>query len=133
MAKKKKIREFNTGATRDTAEDKFCYEGFLSPLVVKAFGAYMHKHRKQSNGELREPDNWQKGFGNTEDDVKGHCNTCIDSLYRHFMDLWLIHRGYEKESRESIDDAICGIMFNIMAYYHKLLEERTKKSEKENG
>ena len=45
--KKRKIRQFNTGATRDTDEDKYDYEGFYSPLVMERFAQYMNKHRKQ--------------------------------------------------------------------------------------
>lgn len=119
----KKIREFETGATRDTDLNKPDYEGFLSPLVLKRFGEYMNKHRKQSDGKLRDSDNWQKGFGDK------HFNVCMKSLTRHFMDLWLFHRGYR--GRETIDDALAGILFNAMAYWFKLLEGR-EKSENEN-
>ena len=58
----KKGRYFNTGAYRDTDENKNDYEGYLSPLVIEAFGNYMTKHRKQSDGNLRTSDNWQKGI-----------------------------------------------------------------------
>lgn len=119
----KKIREFETGATRDTDLNKPDYEGFLSPLVLKRFGEYMNKHRKQSDAHLRDSDNWQKGFGDK------HFNVCMKSLTRHFMDLWLFHRGYR--GRETIDDALAGILFNAMAYWFKLLEAR-EKSENEN-
>jgi hypothetical protein len=114
-----KIRKFKSGATRDTDEGKNDYEGFLSPLVIQKFGNYMNKHRKQSDGSLRDSDNWQKGFGDK------HFDVCIKSLFRHFHDLWMEHRGYK--SRETIDDAICGIMFNVMAYYHKLITNREGK------
>jgi len=119
--KKGKIRKFLTGATRDTDEGKYDYEGFLHPLVIERFGEYMNKHRKQSDGSLRASDNWQKGFG------EKHFDVCMKSLWRHFHDLWMEHRGYK--SREGIDDAICGILFNTMAYYHRLLMNR-KKNEK---
>ena len=112
----KKIRKFNTGATRDTNEGKNDYEGFFSPLVIEAYGNYMTKHRKQADGNLRDSDNWQKGFGDN------HFAVCIKSLFRHYVDLWLWHRGYK--CRETIDDAICGILFNTIAYYHKLLNNR---------
>jgi len=112
------IRQFNTGATRDSEQGKNDYEGFLSPLVIEEFGNYMTKHRKQSDGSLRDSDNWQKGFGDN------HFDVCIKSLWRHFLDLWKEHRGYK--SRETIDDAICGILFNTMAYYHQLLKNRQK-------
>jgi len=128
MSKKNKttdtgvIRKFSTGASRDTAKDKLDFEAFLSPEVLLKYAEYMHKNRKQSDGSLREGDNWQKGFGDN------HFAVCMKSLYRHFMDLWMEHRNLG--SREGIDNAICGIMFNVMAYYHKVLMDRLKKEGK---
>src|SRR5690348_5131587 len=58
----RKTRFFNAGATRDTAEGKPDYPGFLSPLVVKRFGEYMLKHQVQSDGTLRSSSNWKKGI-----------------------------------------------------------------------
>ena len=119
MSKKNtNIRKFKTGASRDTNEGKNDYEGSLSPLVIKAYGDYMTKHRKMSDGSLRPADNWQKGFGDN------HFSVCIKSAWRHFLDLWMEHRGYK--SRETIDEAICGLLFNVMAYYHQLLVNRKK-------
>lgn len=120
-----KMRKFKSGATRDNDETKYDYEGFLSPLVIEAYGKYMHKHRKQADGKLRDSDNWQKGFGDN------HFDVCIKSLWRHFMDLWREHRGLP--SREGLDDAICGILFNVMAYYHKILTNRQKYLKGKNG
>ncbi len=117
-------RKFDTGATRDSDVGKYDYEGFLSPLVIERYGQYMDKHRKQSDGKIRESDNWQNGFGND------HYAVCMKSLWRHFIDLWFEHR--KLVSREGIDDAICGILFNTMAYYHKVLHDRLK-DEKEEG
>ena len=45
-----KTRQFSTGATRDTDEGKYDYEGFFSPLVLERYGEYMNKHRQQSAG-----------------------------------------------------------------------------------
>lgn len=114
----KKIRKFDTGAVRDTAEGKNDYEGYLSPLVIEAFGDYMTKHRVQPDGALRDSDNWQKEFG------PNHYKVCISSAWRHFLDLWKEHRGFK--SRDGIDEAICGLLFNIMAYYHKYLKDKNK-------
>lgn len=109
-------RVFETGASRDTDDGKFDYNGFLSPLVLERFAAYMHKNRFMKDGSIRASDNWQKGFG------ADHFGVCMSSLWRHFMDLWSLHRGYD--AREDIDAAICGILFNTMAYYHQLLKDR---------
>jgi hypothetical protein len=56
------MREFETGATRNPEEGKLDYEGFLSPLVLECYAKYMHEHRLQSDGKLRDSDNWQKGI-----------------------------------------------------------------------
>jgi hypothetical protein len=113
-----KIRKFDTGATRDTAEGKLDFEGFLSPLVIQRFGEYMNKHRKQSDGSLRDSDNWQKHFG------EKHFNVCIKSLFRHFHDLWMQHRGFK--GKETLEDSLMAILFNTMAYTDKLLKDKLK-------
>ena len=106
-------RYFATGAYRDTDAGKNDYEGYLSPLVIEAFGDYMTRHRLQSDGHLRDSDNWQQGIPREQ---------YMKSLWRHFLDLWKEHRGYP--SRDGIDEAICGLLFNAMGYYHELLKER---------
>jgi len=112
------MRVFKKGATRDDEDDKIDYEGFLSPIVLQAYGEYMHKHRKTANG-VRESDNWQKLFG------PDHYSVCMKSLWRHFHDLWMEHRGYK--SREGIENALNGILFNTMAYYYKYLNENNPR------
>ena len=109
-------RKFNSGATRDSEEGKFDYEGFLSPLVIERFGEYMNKHRKQSDGDLRDSDNWQKGIPK---------DAYMKSGWRHFMDWWKEHRGIE--SREGLEDALCAIMFNVQGYLFEIL--KSKKDE----
>lgn len=108
------IRTFETGATRDTDTNKHDYEGFLSPLFIELFGEYMTKHRIQSDGTIRDSDNWQKGIPLTQ---------YMKSLWRHFFQLWKIHRGYrvkdEKGKDVPIQDALCGIAFNVMGYAHE--------------
>jgi len=107
-----KIREFDTGATRDIEEGKNDYEGFLSPAVLQAYGDYMTKHRVQADGELRPSDNWQQGIPK---------DVYIKSALRHIMDLWLEHRGYP--SRDGIEAALGGLLFNIMGYWFESLKE----------
>lgn len=112
----KNIREWESGGKRDTEEGKLDFEGFLSPLVIQRYAEYMNKHRTMADGSLRDSDNWQKGFGSLTE----HFKVCMKSLFRHFMDMWSAHRGYE--SREGMEEAICGILFNVMAYLHRILE-----------
>lgn len=109
------VREFSTGATRDTDMEKPDYEGFLSPRVIQAFGEYMHKHRKQSDGTLRASDNWQKGIPK---------DAYMKSAWRHFFDIWTEHRGLK--SREGMMDALMGTLFNIMGYAHEYIKEQEK-------
>lgn len=109
------MRTFETGATRDSEENKNDYEGFLSPLVIKRYGDYMHKHRLQADGKLRDSDNWQKGIPK---------DAYMKSGWRHFVDWWCEHRGFP--SREGIEDALCALLFNIMGYLHEILKEKGK-------
>lgn len=113
------MRTFGTGATRDQDESKPDYEGFFSPLVFERFGQYMHKHRKQSDGELRASDNWQKGIPLT---------AYMKSLWRHLVDAWKGHRGYA--SNEVLEEALCAIIFNAQGYLHELLKGKRRESKK---
>ena len=107
------MRTFETGATRDTDEDKPDYEGILSPLVIVRYGEYMQTHRVQADGGLRASDNWQKGIPKS---------AYMASGFRHFIDWWSAHRGCP--SRDGIEDAICGLLFNAFGYLHELLKEK---------
>ena len=116
-----KIRKFETGATRDSNENKLEYARFNSPIVMKRFAEYMNLHRKQSDGNLREGDNWQNLFGDKHEDV------CMDSLLRHVMDVWLINKGFKNEAREDLESALCAIMFNVNAWLFKILLDKRKE------
>jgi hypothetical protein len=114
-----KVRKFASGATRDTSEGKYDPEGFLSPIVIYRFCEYMHKNRKQSNGTLRDSDNWQKGMG---------FPVFMKSTWRHFLDMWKLHRGIPiireekgKTVEIEMEDVLCGLMFNVMGYLHETL------------
>ena len=110
------MRTFTTGATRDTDVGKYDYEGFLSPLVIERFAAYLHKHRIQSDGQQRASDNWQKGIP---------MDTYVKSAWRHFFDWWKQHRGYK--SSEDIEDSICAVIFNAQGYLHERLKEKEQR------
>lgn len=108
--KKHEIRTFETGATRDNNNDKFDYESFLSPLVIRRFGEYMHQHRKQSDGSMREADNWQLGIP-----IKEY----VKSAWRHFLDMWSAYRNNETD-----EEALCALLFNIQGYLHEHLKNK---------
>jgi hypothetical protein len=110
------IRKFETGATRDTAEGKYEYNGFNSPLVEKRFAEYMHLHRHQSDGCLRDSGNWKHGIPEEE---------YLKSMHRHFVDLWLIMDGFKAEARDQdIESVLCAIRFNVNGLLHEELKKK---------
>ena len=110
------MRKFETGATRDVDEDKYDYEGFLSPLVMERFAEYMDKHRTQADGDLRDSDNWQKGIPK---------EAYMKSGWRHFMDWWKEHRGIK--SQEGKEQAICAVIFNAQGYLYEILKDKNNE------
>lgn len=112
------MREFTTGATRNNDTDKFDYEGFISPLVLERYAAYMHKHRLQADGNLRDSDNWQKGIP---------LEAYVKSGWRHFMDWWKEHRGLP--TSEGLEEALCALLFNVQGYLHETLKKRLSATE----
>jgi hypothetical protein len=114
------MRTFNSGATRDSDTNKPDYEGFLSPLVLLEFGKYMSAHRVQADGKLRDSDNWQKGIPR---------DAYMKSLFRHFFDLWMLHRGHTPIDPKTgkpvtFEEALSAIFFNNQGYFHEYLKDR---------
>jgi hypothetical protein len=107
------VRTFSSGATRDNDTDKYDYEGFLSPYVIRRFGEYMHKHRQQNDGNLRDSDNWQKGIP---------LDQYMKSTWRHFQEWWGVHRGLSPE--EELEDTLCAMLFNVQGYLHEILKNK---------
>jgi len=99
-------RTFVTGATRDIDVDKYDYAGFLAPGVLMRYGEYMHKHRIQVDGTLRDSNNWQQGIPRS---------VYMSSMFRHFVEVW---RGHEAGLVD--DEALCALMFNVMGYLFEL-------------
>lgn len=119
------MRSFNTGATRDTSEGKLDFDGFLHPDFLEQFAKYMNMHRLQSDGNLRNSDNWQKGIP-TE--------ICRKSLWRHFFEAWTIMRRHtdldtgmmRAMGRENFIDMMAGLMgqvFNIQCIVANMLKD----------
>src|SRR5262245_10789194 len=100
MATEAVLRQFDTGANRDTDKGKYDYDGFLSPLAIEAFGAYMHFNRSIADGTFRDADNWQRGIPQ---------DVYRKSLWRHWFDSWRALRGYP--IKENVVWALCGVLF----------------------
>jgi hypothetical protein len=114
---------FATGATRAASDDKPDYEGFLSPLVLEAYGQFMHYNRELEDGSKRASDNWQLGIPNAN---------YTKSAFRHFMAWWKWHRLEDSKRhifvtihgvRETIVWALCAVIFNASGYLHNLLAQ----------
>lgn len=119
------IRTFSTGATRNLDVNKLDYDGFVSPLVMESFAKYMHSHRLQKDGTMRAADNWQKGIG---------FDVYMKSMWRHFFDVWKMHRGHKAYSPEdghelTMEEALNAVAFNVNGYMHELLKAEAKACE----
>lgn len=108
------MRTFETGATRDSDDNKLDYEGFLSPIVLHRYAQYMHSHRKQADGQYRASDNWQKGIPVEE---------YMKSKWRHFMNTWLhIKLRTDLSTCEDIEESLCAEIFNTMGMLYEILK-----------
>lgn len=106
-AKAETMRKFESGATRDTNEDKLDYKGFLSMIAIKQFAEYMHKHRKQADGSMRSSDNWKLGIA---------LSSYEESMTRHVFE-WL--EALERGDREKAFDIAPAIWFNLQGWMHE--------------
>lgn len=119
------LRTFPTGATRDTASGKPEFAGFLSTRVLRRYAEYMNKHRLQSDGQLRDSDNWKKGIPT---------DAYMQSIFRHFMDVWQLWE-FARETEQPLSkvmiteggpdtaEALCALLFNAMGMLHEILKE----------
>jgi hypothetical protein len=107
------MREFESGATRDDATDKLDFRGFLSIQVLRRYARYMHKHRKQADGQLRDSDNWKHGIPQ---------KAYLESAWRHFLD-WAELADTEDPPSAEVQEAACALLFNIMGWLHEEMHE----------
>jgi hypothetical protein len=117
------IRQFDSGATRDTSINKLEPFGFISPLALHRFSEYMNTHRLQSDGSLRSSDNWKKGIP-----IKVY----VHSLIRHVMDFWLVMSGLKPRFDPHTTDAVeiaCAILFNVQGFLHEALQGKLDGAE----
>lgn len=107
------MRRYPGGGIRDTSDGKPQYEGCLSPVVLRRFAEYMLAHTTQADGETRSADNWQRGMD--RDDY-------MDSLVRHVIEAWLVHRG---NPGVDIEESLCAVLFNAQGYlFEKMVDEQ---------
>jgi hypothetical protein len=109
------VRTFDSGATRSPIADKLEYARFFDSRVLKRRAEYMHKHRKQSDGQIREPDNWKRGIP---------LGSYHDSLTRHIKDIDLHMQGYDSEAEEDFETAVVAAMFNLEGMLFEILKFR---------
>lgn len=108
------MREFGTGAKRSENQGKLDYRGFISPLALKRFAEYMHKHRVCEDGTLRSSDNWKKGMP---------VESYVESFVRHTVDLWA---AYEDGNIDEVEDLACAVFFNIQGVLHETQKSKRK-------
>jgi len=111
-------RVFSGGATRDTADGKPDFSGFLSPIVLRRFGAYMLKHQIGPGGTRRDADNWKAGMPQ---------KVYLASLLRHVIDVWGGVGGDDLDGpldEESLEDALCAVLFNASGLLRERLLDR---------
>ncbi|MDE2232885.1 MAG: hypothetical protein KGJ90_02020, partial [Patescibacteria group bacterium] len=66
------------------------------------------------DGSKRGSDNWKAGM------AKG---VYLASAWRHFLDVWLHHEGCDSVAEEKLEDALCGVLFNIQGYFLEVLKD----------
>ena len=112
------MRKFDSGATRDTTNNKLDYMKALSPIVLRRYVQYLDKHRLQPDGSYRDFDNWKNGIPKEVYHSSGG---------RHFFDTWLLTEGYATEDNHGpvdLEDALCAQLFNIQGRLHEILKAK---------
>lgn len=114
------MRKFSSGATRNNDGNSLDFEGFLSPDVLIRYAQYMHRHRKQADGKLRDSDNWQKGIP-VQQYIKSKC--------RHLIETWRLWRKqyHTPVIMGELEESLCAELFNTMGMLHEILKGKEKK------
>jgi len=101
------MRRFATGATRDEDASKPDFRGFLSIPVLRRFAVYMHRHRMQADGKMRDSDNWKRGIPRS---------AYLSSGWRHWLDF--AEHADEGRGQDALE-AACAVLFNVMGWMHE--------------
>ena len=115
------MRKFDSGATRDTDINKPSYIKALSPIVLQYYVDYLGRHRLQSDGNLRDWDNWKNVIPQ---------DVYLDGLGRHEMAVWLLCQGFpasDNHGSVTLEDSLCGVIFNAQGMLHELLKKDSEK------
>ena len=110
------MRTAISGATRDDNDGKLDYFKFFSAVAFNAYCKYMFEKRVQPDGALRDADNWQKGMPR-----HWYC----ESAERHLLDVVYHTKGFPELADETLETALCALMFNTQAYLHEILIDRS--------
>lgn len=88
---------------------------FMPADVIAEFGRYMSKHQTQTDGSLRPANNWKRGIP---------FEVYMASAWRHLQTVWLHHEGHEDITEETLEEALCGLLFNVQGYLHERLKKK---------
>jgi hypothetical protein len=108
------MRNFKTGARRDSADDKESYTESISQLALRRYAFYM-----KSKEKLYGKGNWRKGIPK---------EVYLDSLLRH-LNKFLIEKQDGIVIEES--DHLAACFFNLQGYMHE--EEKEKLTVDNSG
>lgn len=108
------VREFPTGARRDTEVGKNRFAASLSPWAIEELVSYMRRHNSQAH---RREDNWKAGMP---------LDSFMESLFRHFHHAWKLHASGAVGGQE-MKDALCGVLFNAQGYLHELVKPEPRQ------
>ena len=126
MADFNRDRVFETGADCSSDAGKPHPSRAWSPLVIAKFAEYMRRHNCDAQPKPRREDQWQLGFPQ---------DSFIESAWRHLEAVWAIHQGYEwRDDRGNLvdlEEALCGVIFNVQGYLHQLLFDKLPAEQKE--
>lgn len=112
------VRAFDGGATRSPDTGRYDPEGFLSPIVIERFCEHMQANRIQTDGVLRDSDNWQRGLP---------LSVYMKGMWRHFLHLWTRHRGYkvmDPAAGKDIEEDLCALIFNAHGMLFEILKDK---------
>lgn len=122
VAENKRI--FDTGATRDSNNNKLAYDQGLSMQVLQTYMEYLNKHRVMKDGSLRSFDNWKLGI-----EVPAY----RESLMRHTIDTIRKSKGLPLREESDLKSLLCAVIFNASGWLFEELVKESGNRELDNG